>query len=98
MIKEAKTLKNDAIFFLVLILIIIFLSILGGNSILNALLIALFNGIFSVAIYIGANNQQKYAGICGVVYGFLLILTLSLETILGIFLIIHSIKYLKVIK
>ena len=98
MIKEAKILKNDALVFLILIMIIIVLSIIGGTSILNALLIAIVNGIFSIAIYIGANNQKKYAGICGIVYGILLVLTLSLETIFGIFLIIHSIKYLKVIK
>ena len=98
MIKEVKALKNDAIFFLVLILVILFLSLLNGTSILDALLIAVGNGIFSIAIYVGANNQQKYASICGIVYGILLILTLSLETILGIFLIIHSIKYLKAIQ
>ena len=113
--KTAKTLKNDALLFIIIILALntfttflyIYSFISTGNThniigtgnthnIIGFLILTIIQLILPCIIYRGAINKKMYAGIWGIAYGILLILSFNLVMILGIFMIIHSIKYLKV--
>lgn len=94
--KEAKTLKNDAIFMMVILVILGIIVIISNNVSLKYIISIAYNIIFPIIIYIGAKDQKKYAGIFGIIYSCLLILSLSvIDMLLGIFMLIHSIKYIK---
>ena len=104
--KTAKTLKNDALLFIIIILalntfttflyIYSFISTGNTHNIIGFLILTIIQLILPCIIYRGAINKKMYAGIWGIAYGILLILSFNLVMILGIFMIIHSIKYLKV--
>ena len=94
--KAQKNLKNDMIFLCILELIICcgFLMIDGELNI--------FSIVFSVFLFIGyilSKSGSKLAGIIGIIFGFLMILTILdgdlIDFLLGLFVAKHSINYTK---
>lgn len=84
--KAQKNLKND----------MIFLLIIGAIGIIFSF--SIYTIIFEVIIYLGyiwASTGSKAAGILGIIIGITMIISNPISLILGIFLIMHSIKYLK---
>ncbi|MEG2848553.1 MAG: hypothetical protein RR904_07345 [Bacilli bacterium] len=93
--KVQKNLKNDMIVLFILELIILGFSIYFGNMSIFAL-------VFAVFLFLGfflAKSGSKTAGTIGVIIGILMMLTIItgniIDFLLGLFVILHSFKYLK---
>lgn len=93
--KAKKNLKNDMLVLSILELIIIIYSIISGN-------INYFSFIFAALLFSGfilSKNGSKSAGTVGIVVGIWMMLTLLLgdiiDFLLGLFVVIHSSKYIK---
>lgn len=96
--KAKKNLKNDMIALFVLEIIGFALSI--GIDKINY-----FSLVFAILLLVGfllAKNGSKAAGIVGIVTGILMMFTIILGNIipflLGLFVLIHSLKYNKLYK
>lgn len=93
-----KTLKNDFIFLLVIYVIIFALMLFDKLEIVTFLIrVAQVSGL-SLGLYL-ASRQKLGAGIVGIVFGILLMITILehdiLDAFLGLLLFIHSLKYIK---
>lgn len=93
--KAQKNLKNDMIVLFVLELIIFGFSIYAKN-------ISIFSIGFAAFLFTGyilAKSGSKSAGIIGIIVGILMMLTITtgylVGFLLGLFVIIHSSKYIK---
>jgi hypothetical protein len=99
--KYQKMLKNDFIFLIIIRIIVLALMTFNisifQNGIESLNLLEFFIGLVFLIIGVKtADNGLKIAGIIGIVYGVLMIITLSLfDLFLGLFLVLHSISYLK---
>lgn len=97
--KAQKNLRNDliVIFVLELLLTILFLIYSGDVNIFTIVFVVLsFIGIFL------AKAGSRGAGIIGIIFGILMLITILsgdiIDFMLGLFLLIHSIKYNKLSK
>lgn len=95
--KSQKNLKNDMLF-----LFVIELILLVFNFFKSGVIAAIINLIFAALMYVGyvkAKEGQKVAGIIGMVTGILMMLTILnydlLDFLLGLLVLIHSLKYNK---
>ena len=96
--KAQKNLKSDMIVLLVLELVILGFSIRYSSP-------NIFPLVFAILLFLGfflAKNGSKAAGTLGIIVGILMILTILtgdiIDFLLGIFVILHSSKYLKSFK
>jgi hypothetical protein len=96
--KIIKNLKNDMLTLAIVEAIIVLYYIVSGTvPVLNIIVLgALIGG------YVGARKKEKYASYIGIVTGTLMITAIFfldiLDCVLGIFVLIDSIKYLKAVK
>lgn len=93
--KIAKILTNDFIVLAILEVILFILKIMKGTPIQVAISVIIF-----IAMVVGSNlasDGKQSAGIMGMIFAILMILTIFtgdiIDCILGVFLLIHSIKY-----
>ena len=96
--KAQKNLKNDMLILFILELIILVLTILT-----NAF--NFFTIIFAILLFVGyiyAKKGEKVAGTIGIIVGSLMMLTILtfdiVDFLLGLFVVIHSTKYIKLFK
>ncbi len=96
--KVQKNLKNDMIVLFILELIICGFLLSDGE--LN-----IFSVVFAIFLFIGfilSKNGSKLAGMIGIIFGILMMLTILLgdmiDFLLGLLVVIHSIKYNKLVR
>ncbi|MBQ4263699.1 MAG: hypothetical protein IJB83_05635 [Bacilli bacterium] len=96
--KAQKNLKNDMLVLFILELIILVFSLINRSF-------SFFTLIFAVLLIIGyiyANKGEKVAGTIGIIVGILMMLTILtvdvIDFVLGLFVLLHSLKYNKLIK
>ena len=96
--KAQKNLKNDMLALFVLELIIFIFLIINNSFNFLAL-------IFAIMLFVGylfAKKGQKTAGIIGIIVGILMMTTILsgdlIDFLLGLFVLIHSVKYNKLTK
>ena len=94
--KAQKNLKNDMLVLFILDLIIFFFSLINKVN--------FFSLVYAVILFIGYNEAKKgnkNAGIIGIILGILMMLTILsadiLDFLLGLFVLIHSVKYIEII-
>ena len=94
--KAQKNLKNDMLVLFILDLIIFFFTLINKVN--------FFSLVYAVILFIGYNKAKKgnkNAGIIGIIIGILMMLTILsadiLDFLLGLFILIHSIKYIEII-
>lgn len=94
--KAQKNLKNDMLVLLILDLIIFFFSLINKVN--------FFSLVYAVILFIGYNEAKKgnkNAGIIGIIIGILMMLTILsadiLDFLLGLFVLMHSVKYIEII-
>ncbi len=94
--KAQKNLKNDMLVLLILHLIIFFFTLINKAD--------FFSLVYAVILFIGYNEAKKgnkNAGIIGIILGILMMLTILsadiLDFLLGLFVLIHSVKYIEII-
>lgn len=97
--KTKKNVKND------LIILSALQAFVFAVSFITTVETNVFNAAYAVLLYWGhleAKKGNKSAGIVGVIFGILMILTILvgdlIDPLLGIFLVVHSSKYLKYFK
>ena len=96
--KAAKNLKNDMLLLFILELIIFIISLVRSN-------INIFSIVFAIFLFIGylfAKEKRKQAGIIGIIVGILMMSTILFldlaDFLLGLFVVLHSVKYNKLSK
>ena len=96
--KMRNNLKNDMIVLFILELIISVFSIIANNF-------SVFSIIFAILLFVGytfAKKGTKTAGTIGIIVGILMMLTILtrniIDFLLGLFVVIHSLKYNKLIQ
>lgn len=96
--KAQKNLKNDMLVLFVLELIIFIFLIINNSFNFFAL-------IFAIMLFVGylfAKKGQKTAGTIGIIVGILMMTTILggdfIDFLLGLFVLIHSVKYNKLTK
>ena len=94
--KAQKNLKNDMLVLFILDLIIFFFSLINKAN--------FFSLVYAVILFIGYNEAKKgnkNAGIIGIIIGILMMLTILsadiLDFLLGLFVLMHSVKYIEII-
>jgi len=98
-LKIIKNLKNDMLVLFCINLLLIGLLFYTKLYTITDLLVYIINALCLFVGYRAAKQSKNYAGILGVVVGISMILSGSIiDAVLGIFVIIHSFKYNKVIK
>lgn len=96
--KAQKNLKNDMLVLFILELIILVFSLINRSF-------NFFTLIFAVLLIIGyiyAKKGEKAAGTIGIIVGILMMLTILtvdiIDFVLGLFVLLHSLKFNKLIK
>ena len=91
-----KNLKNDMLVLFILDLIIFFFSLINKAN--------FFSLVYAMILFIGYNEAKKgnkNAGIIGIIIGILMMLTILfadiLDFLLGLFVLMHSVKYIEII-
>ena len=104
--KVIKNLKNDMLILGFLSLFVIITSFFSDEFTFSNVVIYILDLIFIVIAYLGALDKEWYAGKIGMMIGikmlslflFSNIIDAIIEVMLGIFVVIHSVKYSKLIK
>ena len=98
--KAQKNLKNDMLILFILELLVFVFSIF--SSLFN---LTFTSVIFAILLFVGYNyakKGEKKAGTIGIVVGILMMLTIIgadiLDFLLGLFVVLHSSKYNKLIQ
>ncbi len=96
--KIQKNLKNDMIVLFVLELLLFGYTLSKGNFNFMPLIYA----VFLLLAYFQANKGEKIAGIIGIIVAILMMLSIVffdlIDFLLGLFVLIHSLKYYKIFK
>ena len=91
--KAQKNLKNDMLVLFILDLIIFFFSLINKVN--------FFSLVYAVILFIGYNEAKKGNKNAGIIIGILMMLTILsadiLDFLLGLFVLIHSVKYIEII-
>ncbi len=94
--KAQKNLKNDMLVLFILELIIFFFSLTTKAN--------FFTLVYAAILFIGyteAKKGTKNAGIIGIIIGILMMFTILsadiIDFLLGLFILMHSIKYIEII-
>ena len=95
--KIIKNLKNDFLFLFILEILMLVFSLVTKNKLLTISI-----GIYCIALFVGyfsARQMKKSAGVIGIIVGILMMTAIItgdiIDFILGIFLLVHSFKYIK---
>ena len=103
--KAQKNLKNDMLVLFILEIIIFAFPLFGSNYNIQNNYQNIFSLIFSILLFVGYNfakKGSKNASTIGIIVGIFMMLTILyldvIDFMLGLFVLIHSLKYKKELK